>query len=273
MTWRRRFVTLLGRELRGGTRNKSYLVLALSVAAVAFGAAIAGSGPEVGYVPTIVDLLVPVEVLVPAVAFVAGYRAIVDDARRGELTVLATYPVPAWMYVGAVYLGRLAVVLGVVLLPLGLVGVYVAVTASPDTTVFATHQGIDSPVLFVRFLALTGALAATTLAVALAVSAFAASRRRAIILGLVGLVVVVAGADLALFGSLSAGVVDEGILEVVLAVSPTSAYRGLVFETVVSVAFDGETGYVAPGAAVAGLLLWTAGSLAVATVGVTRDGG
>jgi ABC-type transport system involved in multi-copper enzyme maturation permease subunit len=273
MTWRRGFATLLGRELRSGVRNRSYLVLALAVGAVAFGAAVAGGGPEVGYVPTVVDLLVPVEVLVPAVAFVAGYRAIVDDARRGELTVLRTYPVPAWAYVGAVYLGRLAVVLGVVLVPLGIVGVYVAVTASPDTTVFATHQGIDSPVLFVRFLALTGVLAATALAVALAASAFAASRRRAIIFGLVGLVVVVAGADLALFRSLSTGVVSEGTLEVALAASPTSAYRGLVFETVVSVAFDGETGYVAPGAAVTGLLLWTAGSLAAATVGVMRGGG
>ncbi|MFB6228362.1 MAG: hypothetical protein ABEH88_07325 [Halobacteriales archaeon] len=273
MTRRRKVVALLGRELRGATRNRSYLVLALAVGAVAFGVAIAGNGPEVGYAPTVVDLLVPVEVVVPAVAFVAGYRAIVDDAQRGELTVLQTYPVPAWTYVGSVYFGRLAVVLGVVLVPLGLVGVYVAMTASPDTTVFATHQGIDSPALFVRFLALTGALAATTLAVALAASAFAASRKRAIVFGLVGLAVVVAGADLALFQSLSAGVVGEGTLEVALAASPTSAYRGLVFETVVSVAFDGETGYVAPGAAVAGLLFWTVGSLAVATVGVMRGGG
>jgi hypothetical protein len=100
---------------------------------------------------------------------------------------------------------RLAVLLGIVLVPLGLVGVYVAVTAAPDTTVFAAHRGIDSPALFVRFLALTGGLAATALAVAVAMSAVAASRKRAIVLGLVGLVVVVAGADLAVFRSLRAG--------------------------------------------------------------------
>ena len=254
MTWRRRFATLLARELRGAARNRSYLVLALAMAAVVFWSVISGGGPEAGYVPTVVDLLVPVEVLVPAIGFATGYRAVVDDAQRGELTVLETYPVPAWMYVGTVYLGRLAVVLGVVLVPLGLVGVYVAVTAAPDTTVFATHGGIDSPALFVRFLALTGALA-----VALAASAFAASRRRAIVLGLVGLVVVV-GADLALLRSLSSGVVGERSLDVVLGASPMSAYRGLVFETVVSVAFDGGSGYVAPGAAVTGLLAWTVGS-------------
>jgi ABC-2 type transport system permease protein len=125
-------------------------------------------------------------------------------------------------------------------------------------------------VLFVRFLALTGVLAATALAVALAASAFAASRRRAIVLGLVGLVVIVAGADLAVFRSLSAGVVGEGSLDVALGASPTSAYRGLVFETVVSVAFEDGSGYVAPGAAVTGLLAWTVGSLGVATAGVIR---
>jgi ABC-type transport system involved in multi-copper enzyme maturation permease subunit len=270
MTWRRGFVTLLGRELRGAVRNRTYLVLSLALAAAAFGAALAGSGPEAGYVPTVVDLLVPVEVLVPAVAFAAGYRAIVDDARRGELTVLRTYPVPTWVYVGAVFLGRLAVLLGVVLVPLALLGVYVAVTASPDTTVFATHTGIDSPTLFLRFLVVTAALAATTLAVALAVSALSASRRRAIVLGLAGLVVVVAGGDLVLFRSLGAGILGEGALDVALGASPTSAYRGLVFETVVSVAFDDGSGYVAPVAAVAGLLAWTIGSLAVATVAVGR---
>lgn len=268
MTWRRAVGAVLARELRGAARNRTYLLLALAVTVATFGAALAGTGPDAGYVPTVVDLLLPVEVLVPAVAFAVGYRAIVEDAVRGELAVLRTYPVPAWTYVVGVYLGRLLVLLGVVLVPLSALGVYVALTAAPDTTVFATHRGIDSPVLFVRFLALSAALAATTLAVALAASALSGSRRRAIVLALAGLLFVVAGADLTVLRALEGGLIGEGALGAALGASPTSAYRGLVFETVVSVAFERDSGYVAPWIATVGLLVWTAGSLVVATVAI-----
>jgi ABC-type transport system involved in multi-copper enzyme maturation permease subunit len=268
--YRRAFLAVLGRELLGARRNRTYLLLAGGVTAVVFGVALTGTGVETGYVPTVVDLLLPAEVLVPAVAFAVGYRSVVDDSERGELTVFRTYPLPAPTYVGGVYVGRLVALLGVVLLPLVLLGVYVAATASPETTVFATHRGIDSPVLYLRFLALTAVLAGTALAVAVAASALSGSRRRAIVFGLLALVVVVAGADLTLLGSLGSGLVGEGGLATILAASPTSAYRGLVFETVLSVAFENSSGFVAPGIAVGGLFLWTVGSLAAATVAVAR---
>lgn len=268
MTWRTALVAVLARELRAAARNRTYPLLALAVTLATFGAALAGTGPGAGYIPTVVDLLVPVEVLVPAIAFAVGYRAIVDDAVRGELAVLRTYPVPAWTYIGGVYLGRLAVLVGVVLVPLSALGVYVALAATPGTTIFATHRGIDSPALYARFLALTAVLAASTLAVAVAASALSRSRRRAIVFALAGLLLVVAGADLTVLRALEAGLIGEGALRGFLGASPTSAYRGLVFETVVSVAFERDTGYVAPWMAAAGLLVWTAGSLIVATVAI-----
>ncbi|MFB6101344.1 MAG: ABC transporter permease subunit [Haloplanus sp.] len=261
------FWAVFAREVRGAARSRTYLILGLAVTLVVFGVARAGSGPSAGYVPTVVDVLLVVEVLVPAVAFAVGYRAIADDVIRGTLDVLATYPLPAWAYVGGVYAGRAVALLAVVLLPLAVLGGAVATMAAPATTVFATHRGVDSPFLFVRFLALTAAFALTALAVAIALSAVAGSRRRAILLALVGLLVVVVGADVTVFQAMAGGIVDWN-LDTLLALSPASAYRGLVFETVLYVAFAGRSGFVTIPAAVASLVVWTATSLLAATLAV-----
>jgi len=260
------FWTVFAREVRGAIRSRTYLLLGVAMTLVVFGLAQAGEGPSAGYIPTVVDVLLVVEVLVPAVAFAVGYRAIADDAVRGTLDVLATYPLPSWVYVLGVYAGRAVALLAVVLGPLAVLGGVVAVTAGPATTVFATHRGVDSPLLFVRFLALTAAFALTTLALAVAISALADSRRRAILLALVGLLVVVVGADVTVFRAMTGGL-DVG-LETLLGLSPASAYRGLVFETVLYVAFAGRSGFVAVPVAALGLVVWTAGSLLVAALAV-----
>ena len=265
---RARLWTVVQRELRGAVRTRMYLFLALAFTGVSFGVARAGGGPAGGYVPTVVDVLLVVEVLVPTVAFAVGYRAIVDDAVRGELDVLQTYPVPTWAYVTGVFVGRAIVLLAVTLVPLTLLGVHVATTAGPETTVFASHRGVDSAFLYVRFLTLTALLALVSLSIALALSAVAGSGRSAILLGVAGLLLVVVGTDVALFGALDAGLVSEGGLGAVLALSPTSAYRGLVFETVLYVAFEGRSGFVSPILAATSLLGWIALSLAGATAAV-----
>jgi len=260
------FWAVFAREVRGASRSRTYLLLALALTLVVFGLAQAGNGPSAGYIPTVVDVLLVVEVLVPAVAFAVGYRAIADDAVRGTLDVLATYPLPPWAYVIGVYAGRAVALLTVVLVPLTILGVAVAAMAGPATTVFATHRGVDSPLLFVRFLALTAAFALTALAIAVAISALADSRRRAILLALVGLLVVVVGADVTVFRAMTGGV-DVG-LDTLLGLSPASAYRGLVFETVLYVAFAGRSGFIAVPVAAAGLVVWAGVSLLVATLAV-----
>jgi len=268
MTRRDAFWAVFAREVRAASRSWTYGLLALAVTAVVFGAARAGSGPSAGYVPTVVDVLLVVEVLVPAVAVAVGYRAVVDDAERGRLEVFDTYPLPASAYIGGVYAGRAVALLGVLLVPLAALGVHVATTAGPETAVFATHRGVDSPLLFVRFLALTAVFALVALAFAVALSAVAGSRRRAILLALVGLLIVVAGADIGVFGAMTGGIGVD--LDTLLALSPSSAYRGLVFETVLYVAFTGRSAFVSVPAAAASLAAWGLGSLLAATLAVAR---
>jgi len=269
---RRAVQAVLVRELLTVARSRAYIGLVAGVALVSAGTLAAGGGVEVGYVPAVLDLLIPLELLVPAVAVALGYRTITDDADRGELGVLATYPVPPWAYVVGVYAGRALALVGAVGLPLALAGLYLSTQSPPDPTTLETHGGVDSPALFVRFVGLTLLYGLVTLALALAVSALAWSRRTSIVLGVLLLGAVALGLDLAVLRGFGTGWIPAGQLTTALAASPASAYRGLVFETVLYVAFDGGRDYAAPGASVLGLLGWLAAGLALTTAGVRRRG-
>jgi len=261
---------IAGRELVTMVRERTYPVLLVGVAAIVLGLAVAGGGATVGYLPAAADLLVPMELLVPVVAVAVGYGAIAADARRGELDVLETYPVPSWAYVLGVYLGRAVGVLVVVTVPLALVGGYVALGASPGADLIATHAGVDSVALFVRFVALSGAFALVSLALVLVASALAWSRGTAVLLAVLVLGIVLVGGDLAVLRGVARGVLGGERVTTALALSPASAYRGLVFETAIPTAFETDRRFASPVASVLGLLAWTLLGLVVTTLAVER---
>ncbi|WP_096395987.1 ABC transporter permease subunit [Halorubrum trapanicum] len=259
--------TVFRRELVTVRRTPGYAVLAAGLLAVLGGLVAVGGGGATGFVPAVVDLLLPTEVLVPLLAVVLGYRALFADVASGELDVIRTYPVSAAGYVLGVLLARTAALVALVGGPFALVGAYVWLTAAPDTGIFATHSGVDSPVLFVRFVALVVPFGAAYLSLSAAVSTVATSRRSAVALALLALLGGVLGGDLAVLGSLSAGASPSGIGGA-LALSPNGAFRGLVFEHVIGVAFAPEGGFVDTGRAVASLLGWTAAGAVAAVVSV-----
>lgn len=257
------------RELVTVARARSSLVLLAGVGIVVFGiVGTSNSAPD--YLPTAVDLLLPLELLVPAVAIALGYRTIAADARRGELAVLETYPLTTWGYVLGVYLARALAMIVIVGGPLLLVGLYLAVTTPEEPTFLATHSGVDSPIVFLRFVLLTLFFGVTVLAMALAASALARSRRSALVGGVVILALVVVGLDLLIVRGFVGEQVPASQLTSALALSPTSAYRGLVFETVLSTATEADLRHAAPGASVLGLVAWLVASLLVTTVTIAR---
>ncbi|MXV63531.1 ABC transporter permease subunit [Natronorubrum sp. JWXQ-INN-674] len=262
--------TIVRRELRTVARTRTFFVLGAAFAAVVLGIAWVGESVRAGYVPTLVDLLTPLELLVPIVAVAFGYRAIIGDEQRGELDVLETYPVSSREIVLGVYVGRAIGLLAVVVVPLVLVGLVVSVTESDALRTYASHAGADSPILFARFVVLTALFALTVLAVAIAVSAIVGGTRSALALAIVALVVLLVGLDLALAYGFSAGVIGDAGLVHSLAISPLSAYRGLVFESAVVVAAGTGPAVAAPVSSLLSFVLWTVASLAVATWAVNR---
>lgn len=256
---------VIARELLTVARSRASLVLFLGVSLTAFGVVFA-TGTQLDYLPTAVDLLLPMELLVPAVAIALGYKTIAADDRRGELDVLDTYPLPTWGYVLGVYVGRAIAFALTVGLPLALVGLYIATQSPDELAQLATHRGVDTPIVFVRFVLLTLLFGFVVLAMALAASAVARSRRSALVVGIAVLVLVVVGFDLLLVRGFVGGWIGDGQLTGALALSPTSAYRGLVFETVVSTATDTDLRQASALLSTLGLAVWGVGSLVLAIV-------
>ena len=264
-----RFLAVLEREYTTLLRTRSLLALALGFAVVVVGLAwVAGT---TGYVPATLNLLTPVEVLVPALAVAFGYEAVLGDRTRGELDVVRTYPLDRREYLLAVYVGRATCLLFAVLVPLFLVAGLVAATGGARTSVLASHAGADSFVLYVRFVVLTALLALVSLAVAVAVSAAAGGRRSAVALGLGAVFALVVGVDLAVVAGIGVAFPPDA-LPVVLALSPTGAYRGLVLGSVLDVALAEAPSAGVPLLSLAGLLAWLVGSLALATLAVAPAG-
>ncbi|OYR85658.1 hypothetical protein DJ72_03845 [Halorubrum distributum] len=80
----------------------------------------------------------------------------------------------------------------------------------------------------------------------------------------------VLGGDLAVLRSLSAGASPSGIAESI-AFTPNGAFRGLVFEHVIGVAFAPEGGFVDTGRAVASLVGWSVLGVVAAVAAVAFE--
>ncbi len=260
--------TVAAREVISVARSRATLVLVAGIAVVTLGVLLA-SGTQ-SYLPASVDLLLPMEFLVPAVAIAIGYRTVTADARRGELDVLETYPVSPRAYIGGVYLGRALALVVIIGVPLVIAWAYLVTSSPDDLRTFATHTGVDSPLVFLRFIVLTLMFALSVLGMAIAVSAVAGSRRSALVFGVVLFALVVLALDLLIVRGFAGEVIPESQLRTVLAVSPTSAYRGLVFETVIATATESDLQQASPVVSLVSLIGWTVGSLAVAIAAVKR---
>lgn len=256
-------LAVVDREFWTAVRNRTLAGLAAGFLAVVVAVAVAGTGGRGGFVPLALDLTTAVEVLVPLLAFAFAYRSITGDVARGELDVLRTFPLTRTEYVLGVFLGRAAALLPVVVVAVGLAGVAPALSG-PDLSVIATHGAADSPLLYLRFLTLSGLFSLAVLAVAVAASAAARSVREALALAVLAAVALVVGADAAVVASVAGGLFGGLDLAFASALSPNGAFRGLVLETVVGPVSDGGPRAAYPLASLVGLLAWLAGGLAVA---------
>lgn len=259
---------LAQRELDAVVRTRSYLVLVALFAVVILSIpALGGAG---GYLPLVLNLTTPVEVLVPVLAFAFGYQAIRADAERGELDVVRTYPVDRATYVLGVFLGRSATLALTVFVPLTLAAAVVPLSSQPAPSFLASAATVDDPVYYARFVVLATAYAFVSLGIALAVSSIARSRRQGLGLAVTTLLILVFGLDIAVIGGITSAVVTPDGLGTALAISPASSFRGLVlaFAATPIEGLSVPTPTVLP--AIIGLLGWLVGTLSLATVTVWR---
>ncbi|MFB6251232.1 MAG: ABC transporter permease [Halobellus sp.] len=252
------------RELRTIARTPALLALSAAFVVSVFGVARAGTGGGGGFVPLTLDLLTFVEVLIPLLAVAFGYRSILGDRETGELDVLRTFDVSRTAYVGGVYLGRALALVSLVVGTLLAVGLLVPFLTADIPTFLAINAAADSGVRYVRFVALAAGFTLTVLGATVAISAAARTVRTAFALAAALAAALVLGIDTALVTGLAAGVIPERGLSALLALSPNSAFRGLVLSTVVGVLGGTTVTAGNPLANAGGLGLWWLSSLVIA---------
>jgi len=262
--------TVFARETRTVLRTRAYLALGLVYAAVVVAVAWFSGAVESGYLPTAASLSTPSELIVPVVAFALGYRVVLNDRDTGELEVLKTYGIGRAEYVVGVYAGRLVALAVVLTVPLLVVGALTWFYAGPHTTVLAWHGGADSEILLVRFILLTVFFGASVLALSVAVSAVSGSVRSALAVVVLVWLAIALGADVGMISGLASGRIGESSLIWLTSLSPNTAYRGLVMETVVGVAL-GEVRATSSVLSALSLFGWTVVPLGIAVATVWRD--
>lgn len=254
------------RELRTAVVTVSNVILTFVLVLVLLGVALMGGGYETGYLAVTIDLLGPLQLLVPLVAVVFGYDAIFSDKQRGELDVMRTYPVSSWHVVLGTYVGRAIGLVTALTVPLILLVVPVAATQTPRLPGYASHTGSDSPALYLRLVVLAVVFALVVLALVVAVSALVSTTRAAVAGAGLVLVLLVFGIDIGLAYGFALGFIGDSSLASMLALSPLSAFRGLVLETAVVATTGTGPQTATPVASAVGLVVWGVGSLVAATV-------
>lgn len=264
------------REVRDGLRNRWVLAVTLLLAALALALAFVGSAPvgEVGATPlevVVVSLASLSILLLPLIALLLSFDAVVGEAERGTLLLLLAGPVQRWQVVLGKFLGQIAILAVATVLGYGTAALAVAARSGmPDTEAFAAFATlIGSSIL----------LGAAFVALGLLVSVLVRERQTAAGAALGLWLVFAVLYDLALLGALVADAgrhMTPGLLEALLLANPADAFRLLNLTGFAGVqalsGMAGLAGEVSPPLSimVGVLLLWAAVPLIAATLVFAR---
>ena len=267
-----KLVTLAGKEIREGFRNRWVLATTLLLATLALTLALLGSAPTGTVGASRLDVvtvsLASLTIfLVPLIALLLSHDAIAGEAERGTLLLLLSYPVSRTAVILGKFAGQLAILAVATVIGFGVAAVAVG-----------WNLGAAS---WAAFGAMTGAsilLGAVFLALGLLASTIVRQRSTAggIAIGLWLLFVLIY--DMAFLGILVASgghSLPPLLVDMLLALNPTDAYRLL---TLGSGGAGGLTGMGAlaghtaltPPLLVTVLLAWTAAPLALAALVFSR---
>lgn len=216
---------ILGKELRDGLRNRWVLAVTLLLAALALALGFLGSAPtgNVKVDPltvTVVSLSSLSIFLVPLIALLLSYDAVVGEVERGTMMLLLSYPVKRWQVLAGKFLGHLVILAVATTLGFGFAGV----------TLQLAHDGIELAAWgpFVLLIGASVLLGACFLAIGYLLSALVRERATAAGLAIGVWLLLVVIFDMALLGVLVADqgrVLTPSALNAVLMFNPTDVYR------------------------------------------------
>jgi Cu-processing system permease protein len=265
--------TIAGKEIREGLRNRWVAAATLLLALLALALAFLGSAPtgEVAsgrLAVTVVSLASLAIYLLPLIALLLAFDAIVGEAEQGTLLLLLAYPVGRWQVILGKFLGHAAILAFATVVGFGAAAVAVSLVQTPSAGEWRAFGGLvgGSVLLGWSFVAL-GYL----------ISVLVAERATAAGLAVAVWLVLVVLYDMGLLGVLVAtsgqGVIGD-LLPALLMLNPADAYRLVTltgFEAAATVAgFGPATRGVSPVLAAAVLAAWVVVPLGVAGLVFSR---
>lgn len=216
---------ITGKEVRDSLRNRWVLAATLLLAALALSLGFLGSSPtgSVKVDPltvTVVSLSSLSIFLIPLIAMLLSYDAVIGEIERGTMALLLSYPVSRWQILVGKFIGHLIILTLATTLGYGLAGI----------TLQLAHGGVDLAAWkpFASLILASILLGAAFLAMGYLISAKVKERGTAagIAIGVWLFFVVIF--DMALLGALVADskqAITAPILETVLLFNPADVYR------------------------------------------------
>ena len=213
------------KEIRDGLRNRWIVATTLLLAALALTLTFLGSAPTgtVGVsrlAVTVVSLSSLTIFLVPLIALLLAYDAIVGEFDRGTLLLLLSYPVARWQVVIGKFLGHLAILAFATIVGYG----------AAAGALLLTDGNVEGLTTFAAMIGTSVLLGAVFVAIGYLISALVRDRGLAGGLAIGVWLLFVLIYDMALLGLL---VVDKGrtisadMLNVLLLLNPADAFRAL----------------------------------------------
>ena len=252
-------ITLALKEFRDGMRNRWVAAAILLLAGLTMAVALLGSTPvgatKATSLSVIIASLSSLSVyLVPLIALMLSYGAIVGEAERGTLLLLLSYPVSRWQVIVGKFVGHLVIL--TVAIGVGY-GVAAAIVAYPEISA----SDLRSLLLLVGSSILLGAV---FLALGYLLSTMAREHATAAGMAVALWLAMVLLYDLALIGVLLADtnhLISERAFAGLLVVNPADAFRifnlnQLGIGSVAGLGGFGATASIPPAAALGSMVLW-----------------
>ncbi len=263
------------KEMRDGLRNRWVIATTALMAALALTLAFLGAAPTgtvgVGALEvTIVSLSSLSIFLVPLIALLLSYDAIVGEAERGTLALLLAYPVRRWQVVIGKFAGHLGILTLATVVGYGVAGLALAFADGGDPGAFAA---------FALMVASSALLGGVFIAIGYLVSALVADRGAAGGIAIGVWLFFVLLYDMGLLGALVADrgrTITAGGVNVLLLLNPADVYRVLNLTAshnvggYAGVAGLGARAGLPPGLLVGTLIVWIVAPLAGAVAAFAR---
>ena len=213
------------KELRDSFRNRWVIAATLLLAALALALAFVGSAPT-GSVSasrlsiTVVSLSSLTIFLIPLIALLLAYDALVGEFERGTMLLLLSYPIARWQIVLGKFIGHVTVLALATVIGYGVAGLIAGLEAQDPEAWSGFGRLIGSAIL----------LGAIFLALGYLVSSFVRERGMAAGLAVALWLVFVVLYDMALLGALVADenqAISQSLFHGLLIANPTDAFRML----------------------------------------------